>query len=42
MLYVGFRVENILYLYFLNQGSLGSIGRTLEDIIKAPKRIFLK
>jgi hypothetical protein len=33
--FVGFRVENILYLYiYLNQGSLGSVRRTLVDIGK--------
>ncbi len=35
---VGFRVEDILYLYiYLNQGSLGSIGRMFREIGKAPK-----
>jgi hypothetical protein len=38
---VGFKVENILYLYnFLNQRSLGKIGRTLLDVGKAPKIFF--
>jgi hypothetical protein len=37
---VSTKVENILYsIYFLNHGSLGSIGRTLGDVGKAPKKI---
>jgi hypothetical protein len=36
------RDANILYfIFFLNQGSLGGmVGRTLEDVGKAPKKTF--
>ncbi len=38
---VNIKVENILYfIYFLNHGSLGSIGRTLGDVGKAPNCFF--
>jgi hypothetical protein len=38
---VGFRVENLLYLYFLKPMIIGK-HRTLLDIGKAPKILFLR